>query len=489
MKSALWTMALSAILCGLPTSSFAIPYASQIRAETTIIAPGTGTQISYYLNEPADSVTINLSDEVTTVATFAGPATRGYNSIRWNGTKDNDAGAAITHGELRITVTATKSHATWTEIAGNGSTDMIPPLGTLHRQLFPGFTPNDCLFITDRTNDFFGIGITNISNSSPRLAAAVAVQSDLSTQDSSDGFESRLFRAQALEDIAQNQSLWGMSDDPDDSNLFYFGGQTEGNGNLLWRGDIRSSATLTSADPDNFLQEISPRGIKVVHEDAAKFVYLCSSMDLYKAPMDHTTNIVSGPPVLATNFATRNRYARGVDTDSAGNVYFISKKISSGKGGALFRWNTNFTNGANPALTEALAAWKIECPDTMLNMMGPAITPNGDVYVAMISGGESDKLTGIFYVGNTATQTILRSLSPADCVVDFTEIGQPSTLWNASTLTFNLRSDPVGNLIAIDRETRQIRIFSPPGSFTIPVTAPASQTIRIGAGIDRWSLY
>lgn len=489
MRFCLQAVACSFLFWCTATASFAIPYASQVKALDTMIAPGEGTRISYFLNEPADTVTVSLTHNETTVATFSGPSAQGLNTVDWNGTSDNATGAIVNDGQLHIVVTATGSQTAWTEIAGNGSITLLPPLGTLHRQLFAGCSPNDCLFIMDQDSDFFGQGISAISNNIPGVAAALNLKSDLSTLDGSDGYASRIFRAVDLEDSAINTTLWGMSNDPDSEKIIYFTGQSGESTMRFLRGDLDNPATLVSADPGDFLSGLPPRAVKVVREGNAKFAYICAGLNLYKAPMDPVSNVLTGAPVRVTQFAVPNRYARGIDIDAEGNLYFVNKDLNFGKSGTLFRWDASDAAGPTPILREETATWHISTPDSMLNMMGPAITPAGDVYVAMVSGDKPDKQSGIFTVGNTSSDTLIKTLSPDDCVVDFSAIGTPQSVWNANTVTFNVRSDPAGNVVAIERDSQQIRLFSPPGSFTTPVTAPLSQTIRIGAGVDNWSSY
>jgi hypothetical protein len=488
MNGKIRALALIGIFCGSAAAVQGVPFASQISVTSKNVVAGVGTTISYHLNEAADSVTIELVDSNgNVVSTFSGPAVQGPNNIAWDGTVDNAGGAGVAAGQFRVRISASKNSSAWSEIASNRSKADKAPKSSTYSQLFSGFTVNDCIFVSDPESEFFGQGVASISGATPRVAAAVAINSDTSTADGTDGFTSRIFKT-TMEATANQNSCWGMAQDVDDPKVMFIASQHSGATNKLWRGDLSSSATAVTADPQGYLSGNALRTIVIARYGGTKYVFFCQINDIYKAELDPETNNVKGAATKITAFSNPNYYARGLDVDAAGNLYFVSKHQSNGTGGALFRWNASLVS-SGVQLTEINSSWMITYPTSMINMTGPAITPNGNVYVAMLAGTATNRTTGIFHVGTTETASLVRQLQVEDRVVDFTQIGTPAVRWEASTSYCTLRSDPVGNLVAVDRDTEQIRVFGPPGESSTSVTAPESQAIAVTTGIDQWSLY
>ena len=474
-------------------TAVAIPYASNIRVSTLTTGIGGGLTITYILNEPSDSVTVDIMNGVTPVATFAGTTTRGSNTVIWNGTADNAAGAPVGTGSYRVRVTANKTAGAWSEVTSQRSSPPgFGPAGAVYNTVFNGVSPNDLYFPSNTDSDFFGLGFAVNSFQTVKAAAAIVFNADTSVA-LGNGYATRALIATAIEaGTVANTSLWGACVDPDNADAVYVTGQHGGN-NGLYYGNLASSATMTVADPDLVLGANLPRGVIVTKEGANKYAYFCYGNGIIsKIAIDTVNNKLTATPApqVITSFATTTRYARNVDTDTSGNLYFLSKTTGTpaGGNGALFRWNAAQVAGQPivTLLTEANAVWTVNPSANMLNMMGPAITPSGDVYVAFASGTER----GIYFVGNTATATLTKNLTTADRVVDMNSIGTPAATWSPSTINFTIRPDPAGNIWAIDRSTEQFRVFGPNGTTSKQITAPTSQTFAITASNVRdWTLY
>ncbi len=144
MRTLIICLALLGLIAG---SALAVPYASFIRVSPLGVVPGAGADISYVLNEDADTVTIELIPDgggaAVATTTFNSPAaetTAGLQTVTWDGTDDFAGGAQVGDGDYRVQITVDKSAAVgWAEFASNRSLNANDPLATLET-LFLGFS-------------------------------------------------------------------------------------------------------------------------------------------------------------------------------------------------------------------------------------------------------------------------------------------------------------------------------------------------------------
>lgn len=134
----------------------AASYASRIRVGTTAVPTTGGTSISYVLNEPATSVTIQIVRLSVVVATFPGTTTAGLNTVSWNGTVNNGAGANVGVGSgYKVVITTTKSAAAgYAAITSQGhiSSSPLPVKTALVNHAYP----KSLVIQNDQTSDQFG---------------------------------------------------------------------------------------------------------------------------------------------------------------------------------------------------------------------------------------------------------------------------------------------------------------------------------------------
>jgi len=483
--------ATSFLFLSLTTSAWGVPFASQIEVSQKTVVAGEQTEITYFLNESADSVLIELADGITTAAAFSGTVAQGKNHVIWNGHVDNAGGAVAAAGAWRVYVSAFKTRGQWEEIASQSSLANIGPAGALHQEMFDGFQPNSCVFIVDQDSSYFGKAVTNIANENKSLWGAALLNSDLTNASTSSPLESLFFIPPPA--INKSTKYCGMTIDPDNNERVFIASQGGTTFNLF-SGDLKTSV-VSSADPGQALTLI--RAVAIANEGGQKYAYfLPSNTYIIKAKLDPVTNqVVGSARNLITLGPSSSYYNAGLTLDQNGNLYFLGKysDSSKGTGGILLRWDRSVIEG-DPAnyplnITHQAASWMVTVPANIVNLCGPAITPNGDVYVASINAGDKTKDIGIYYVGNAAEANVSGALSTDDRVVDFKQIGTPATQWEGDKKYFQIVSDPAGNLLALDRATEQMRLFAPPVTSAQTTRAPQSQTLVITAGVNNWLRY
>lgn len=493
-------------LLSVSGSVVAAPFASQLHIENTVLPANSGSKISYVLNESADTVTIeilNSTDEP--VATFTGTTASGKNEVVWNGTVNNGSGAALPSGLYTFRIKADKNVAgtSWYQTAAVKSTwtGASPSGNTTAPNVFMGFSPNDLFQVKNQSLDEFGLTFAwshygGDTVGGFRNSGAVKFNSDLTLVDpAGDGLTNRSLISpyEASADAMSAFDIWSGSID---GNRIYLVGQS-GTADQLVRTGLVTDAAISSANTGNYTVG-APRNCVVVTEGTKKYMYLIrTNSTIEKAPINPVTHELSGAPVLITAFLNTSRYMRGIDVDAEGNLYVVTKQTAGGNAsGRLYRWDADQVAGDAPAalLSEENAKWNVEAvATTAFTMQGPAIAPNGDVYVLCTMGTER----GVYYVGNkSASPTLTGPLSSANRVVSLDNINGESWAIGASATSTgntyaNLRSDAAGNIGIIERGQEQIRFFSAPGEKSFTVNAPVSQKFSIGgtAGVSDWNVY
>jgi hypothetical protein len=373
---------------GLVSAAQAVPYAGQIRVSSLSVAQGVGLTINYQLNETADSVGIeirNLSNVV--VATFTGTAAQGANSVAWNGTADNAAGAAVTAGNYRITANKNVPLG-WTEFASNRSVGNYGT-ATILNTIFDGYSGRSFILSRNTDSPAFGyvLGITSYLTTTNH-AAAVVFDSDLSISAGDDGFASR--KLKGFGDgvaITNNTAFWDAVIDPDDPTRVWATGQggvgAGANQTGLMTASPILSDNLVDADPFDRAAVILPRGLEVKTISGTKYAFLTGGTGIInRVVIDGTNNV---PDVAAVDILGVSAvYSRDVRFDAAGNLYYTTRDVA---GGNIYRWDAALVASAvADSLTPANASWTITGTATAANMMNAAIAPNGDVYTLAVTG-------------------------------------------------------------------------------------------------------
>jgi len=465
-------------------TSLAVPYASFIRVSSTNPAEGVGLDISYVLNDAADSVTIDILDSGSgVVATFAGTATRGDNSVSWDGTVDNAGGTAVAAGDnYAVRITADKNISDWTEYieraSGSGGSG----------QVFSGFSPNDTAVPTDTSSDVFGTVL--VSTSWNGVNGIIQFRTDLLTLDGVDGTVDFLDCGITT---SVNYAVWNLDVMPNGRDVYANGeeGVAEG-GKEHWivDGSGGSFTEMTEADPNDDVSSYSSGpwfwGCCIVQEGTKTVGYgahntLAFDRKIRKWEIQNGLAV----PGSATDFLSidSSSVMSGVETDPDGNLYFTVE--SGGDGSRVYRFDAvdvqPISASAGIVLTTADASWVVDFPAPWDEVLSANVSPDGNVY-ALVNDDVADA-AAIFLVGPASTASLVKTLTaPTDIVADgFTVDGK------YTCLTFDL----FGNLYVHDRGIEYFWAWSPPGNFSSPVDAPASQEFDIVTvtGLPEWSDY
>lgn len=485
--------------CFLASSVMAVPYASQIRVGATVLAPGTGTTINYFVNQAGGTATIQIVQEAnpaTVVATFAGTAAKGLNAVNWDGTVDNAGGAALPDGKYRVKVTvAATAAAAWTEIASNSSLGNYIPAEnpTIYQTLWDGFSPMESLISWNTDSDAFGYILTSASYSTPRKDGHVVFNPDLSTFDGGDGQNTWLNFPDAA---SNNTAIWGNCFDPEDDEYVWVGGQSSNTPPCTVMYGKWNDITLQNAT--NEVADVSlGRDIAVVMIGANKKAFVAKgNAAIWMA--DVTGNIVNATPAPINILGLTNTglYSKGVDFDASGNLYYTVRydtAISTGAGAVVYRWDAAAVAAATAgSLTEANATWEVTFPTGSSNAEGVAIDANGNVYAAIINEGaltpaNDGTLRGIYLIGNVSQATNKKQLAVSDRVYAFYGT---ATIFSGYGL--GIACDLAGNIVYTDRNSEMIRIVGPEGNTSVAILGPISQTLEIAApplAARMWEIY
>jgi len=483
------------LVLALTTAVLAVPYASRIRVSSTAISVGSGLTITYIINEAGGAATIYIIkvSDISVVATFSGTATRGLNTVVWNGKVDNASGAAVPAGDYRVKITVSKTAASaWAEISSNHSLTNLLAAGepdTTYNTLFiDGYSPNEILIAKNPEQASFGLVLspTSYTGTNPRYGLVV-LNPDLSCYDGADGLATWLnFPGTPT---TPNGAFWGSCFDPDDPETVWGCGQSvESN---VFNGKYNDT---TAVDATNGNTNVAnSRDIGVVKQGADKYAYVAQGLATIWKIKIISGNKLDTTSVNILGLADTTRYSKNINFDSNGNLYWTSRYTdsASGNGGAVYRWSKAQIEAASAgSLTEANAQWNIQLAGS--NGGGVAITPNGDVYARVLNEdpGNDGSLRGIYFCGNTATASIVKTLTSADRIWAFFGTVYTGQVYSIYT---SVESDIAGNIYFGDRSREQIRVIGPGGTTSVPIVAPTSQNFNITAvgalGAKNWNIY
>lgn len=476
---------LAALLaCGLASAAHAVPVAGQIRVSSTSVGQGVGLTITYRLNEAADSVGIELRDAGSNalVASFAGTAAQGANSVVWNGRVDNAAGALVAAGSYRVRVTANKNvPLAWTEFASNSSVGNYGPATTL-QTLYDGFSGRSWVISQNTNSDAFGYLLAASSYlTTPNHAGVFVFNPDLSVAAGDDGFASR--KLKGFGDgtaITNNTAFWGITTDPDNADRPFGTGQGGVGAGANQTGLMTAASLLdeflVDADPFDRAAAGLPRFIGIGKYTGTKYAFLPQGNGILNRVEINASNEV--PDVAGVNVLSGLAdYSRSVTLDANFNLYYVQRGTV-----VLYRWDAPTVAAAGAgSLTAANASWTISGNANLSNAQTVTVTPTGDVFFMFAGGTER----GLYYVGNVSSPTLTKTLSVADRVVDFAAIG-----WTPTAAGGSVMSDIAGNLYVTDNGVEAVRGYGPGGNTSVVIVAPTSQTFTVtAANVADWGLY
>lgn len=464
----------TAALAMMSAVAFAGPFASRIAMDSTTVAESQGTTITYVLNEGADSVSIEIKNSANaTVATFAGTATQGLNTVIWNGTVDNAGGAAVPAGTgyyAAITVNVTSNpafHKYAENLSGAGG----------NGQVFAGFSPNVVLNFADQLSDNFGVVLAG-SSFAP-YSSGIQFRTDLLTLDGANGLSDRGPIHPSDPGGVENGSLWGLAQDPDDENILWGVGQDGTVAQQWFRGDVTSGiagSPLALADhPTTPAGGLFPRNCAIWKNGVDKYLLFTRSNGvLGRIKLGATTFEPATPgPDFSGNLlalAVPGQYSKDVKVDENGNVYWVAKLTAPAP--FLYRWDFADVQAApGVPLTEANATWAVDFPTTVTNAMGVNFT-NGRVYVATATVAS----TGQIYDLGPTSQASVVGIAGVSVGTQLTSgLNNP----DVNTTYSALGADAFGNLIAFDRSSERIQAYTTGGNSSYTVRAPLSQVFDI----------
>lgn len=486
--------------CFLASSVMAVPYASQIRVGNTGLAPGAGTSITYFVNQAGGTATIQIVEEAnpaTVVATFNGTATKGVNTVTWDGTVNNAGGAALAVGKYRVKVTvAATAAAGWVEIASNSSVGNYVPAEnpTIYQTLWDGCSPMESLISWNTDSDAFGYILTSTSYSAPRIDGHVVFNPDLSTVDGADGQSTWLnFPGTS----SNNTGIWGNCFDPDDDEYVWVCGQSANTPVASVFYAKWNDVTLQNVTNGNTDVSLA-RDIAVAKQGTSKIAYVTKGNAAIWACDVTAGQIATTPaPINILGLTKTTLYSKGVDFDANGNLYYTSRydtAFTSGADAVVYRWDAATVAAATAgSLTEANASWEVTFPTGATNGEGIAIDANGNVYAAIINEGALDpandgSLRGIYLIGNVSQATNKKQLAVSDRVYAF--YGTTTGLFSGYGL--GIACDLAGNIIYTDRNTEMVRMIGPGGNTSVAILGPLSQTLEIASpplAARMWEIY
>jgi hypothetical protein len=486
-----------ALACSFAVNSVeAVPYASMIRfGEPTLVGPNLNVDLSYTLNEDADSVTVELYNNTTASVVrtynFNSPdveTTRGRHTITWDGLDDATNPVVVGGNEFIIRVNVQKFETTneWTLITNNSSGEYkVTP--TEQNSLFVGYSPNNIKIPVDPNSDQFGVLFVSHAYAAAPPSGFVLLGTDLAPI-IGDGGGDPATKGQYVGGAINSQAIWNANFDPIDPDLLWWGGQA---------GNQRAGVFNISAPDPNDIQLLSdnawnttlvaPRTLAVTVEGGVRVGYIANGNSIQRVTMDpaYPHALSANTTVTAATIGGVTRYASDIQFDSAGNMYFLSR-LGGGLSTAssLWRWDAA-TVAAAPGvlLSEANAAWYVTFPAGTTH--GNALHVDnltGNVFVSANTGTPR----GVWIVGNTSTATLGDPptttpfvLSAAEQILDMDNLTQFPTGYSGSTLGNAISTDRYGNIYLTTRAQEEIHSFSPPNDdvqHDITTVSPSSLT-------------
>ncbi len=408
---------------------------------------GTGGLFSFFLNDTASSVIIqvkDVSDNSVVKIIEAGAMSSGKNLISWDG---NGTSNGKSYYYEITTEQPSYSNSIWTKFYDSGDINIYSRGGDM---------------VTDMKSDLFGL-IVAPNNGGP-LGKGITIYNP-------DGsFHDPFLIAQ---DISEGGSVdWGTQTENivggffDDLGRFYVSAFTKGE---LRRLDGGGSLTTVAGNLT------FPKGVFVSGTSSKRTIYICSGNQIIKMVIGDDDTF-SGFADVVANFSTG--YPKDVALDDEGNLYTCLRTDDedlNSDGAGIFKFSLS---GTLP-VTESDALWQIGADEThkvseLQFDYGKDRNSNSDdilYYCTRADAGNNDD--GIWKVDDI--NALFATASP---IITEIELYGGDDNINARA---GLILDPAGNLILLENANEHIFFISPPDSeSTNSFTTTGRDTIKLG---------
>ncbi len=442
----------------IPEKSYAKVYASQLKVTNPdnsafdgSFSDGTGALLSFFLNDSASVVTVDVIDVSTgaSVATIdAGGLPAGENSVNWDGTGSANGKQYI------FEITAEQPNASmtdWSVFFDSGDIDIFS---------------RGCDVVTDMASPLFGLFFT--PNNGGPLGKGIAIYNP-------DGSFHNPFLV--ARDISSGGTIdWGGGDPMfsgvfDDEERFYV--------SSINFGEIRrlnTDSTITTV----ITGLINPKGLFLVGSGAEKVLYICDDSTVVRAAIGNA-DVFTGSPELVGKFS--NGLPRNIAIDDDGAMYLSFRDNNDLASNALGMNKYNIS-GTLP-VTDGDADWFLSANITfrianlLIDHGADPNTSNDDILYYSTRVGDGSFDDGLWRVDdvNFPFPTVSNLIDERDLY------------GNDDSANINDRTaialDAAGNIIMMENSNEHIFFLSPPGegatnSFTttgfdtIQVTTPVS---------------
>jgi SAM-dependent methyltransferase len=452
------------------------PFASQIQWSAASANFQVQTvDIEYRLNAAADTVTIEVlpSGGSTSVASFAGTADVGWNTVTWNGSTDNAGGPLVPAGDFVLRIRAQSSGpADWSLVRSNSTVGGGGDLETLPN-LFPA---RGVATEVDPENPAFGqIFLSQSSGGSDNTHGVLRLFSDLELVEGG---------ALILDDLdwvgtgTSNESPWGMAVAPDGEIWASGQGDVE-----IARGQPDGTGDTDVAGSESTV--LSPRDVLLVGTGSGRVLRWIQGNQtegaVYRASIGDAPSL-SGVTVVKEIDGSSGQgfFGRNLAADDGGNVYLLVGDPQPLGITDVYRFDAA-TLAAGPwPLNVSQASWDVTI-DGGASLRGSGVgidhgdqtDPDDDIIYALVPLNSSfGEEAGIYRVGISGTPTLVTTVSSAERVVDLSSVALSDQLTD-------LACDFGGNLILEDPFNEVVHVHSPPGPSDVTVPGPSSQVLAV----------
>ena len=443
----------------LSTQIFANIYSSQLKVSNpdgTVFdgnfADGTPAVLSFFLNDSATSVIIEIIDAVdkSVVHTIdLGATGRSYHEAIWNGE------GAVSNKTYIYQITAKQnnySNTNWTIFYDSGG------IGIFSRGLD---------IVTDMTHPNFGLMYA--PNNGGPLGKGITIYNPDASQ-----FDTFL----VAKDVSEGGSIdWG-SGDPfaagvfDDLGRFYVSSIPFGEIRRL-NLDYTITPVLTSYT--------NPLGIFITGTGENRTIYFCSDTKVFKAPIGNDDTFSGFTEEIAT---FDNIIPRAIAIDDDNNLYVACRTNATdlnSNGAGLYKFSLN---GNLPVvITDAI--WSFDetvthkISDMQIDYGNDRNTSNDDVLYYATRADANNNDDGVWKIANLSSAFT----QPEKVITEIELYGGDDNI-NARS---GIALDAAGNIILFENANEHIFFIAPPGSGTensFVTTAPELITVSVATDVE-----
>lgn len=462
---------LCVVLSAMASAAFANVFASQL----TQTNPGTGSYtLAYRLNEPADSVTVNIkgpAPSTTVIKTIsAGAQTTGSKSVIWDGTDNALASAPAGTYTWEVVASCT---------AGHSAFEIISPDASVATKFY---TPYGVDINGDQTSPYFGT--VYVSNGQVGTTS-YGIGPHRNTPD----------------------GIYILTSDLEEITTACAGGVTWGAGSSPRRCRLDLAGNLFISD---FSDPHSGMWIMDPANPTGSFSELFDS-SITRAASGLRTNLHGSIAGMWIGGTGAGRYMLVVDEDmpsaTAGNGSVYRHNIGTATSG----WNAaptliydDATNGK--AIINSSGICYPDAAGTGLwvsqyRYTESATNPN---VIHVTAAGAIDwksatNLTGQIdqmYGGSMALNANKTKMACGGVgylkVFDITAFPTFTLLWShtwTGNNTNDVNFDVAGNVYLVNSSLERLRIYSPPGANSFTTASPAGQSIVRTSDVKNWLMY